>query len=194
MATSAPPTINTYISDMLAVEQHIATPLEAQIDDTDVQNSAVALRVVRAAHDGVKGRIAALESRLDAVGGHAGSPLKNTVSTIAGVAASAIDKLRKTEVSKSLRDDYTALCLASAGYTMLHATALGLGDAATASLAQSHLTDVATHIMQLSKALPVVVLSELEAMGVDVSPSVSGTAEQDAHDAWHAGAVAAATD
>jgi ferritin-like metal-binding protein YciE len=191
------PTINTYISDMLALEQHIATPLEQQLNDSDVQAQPTALRVVREALDIVQTHIGKLEARLDAVGGHSGAGVKSAVSTVMGAAASAVNKVRKTEVSKNLRDDYTALSLAAAGYTMLHTTAMGLSDDTTAALAKDHLTDVATVIMKINSILPTVVLTELQAEGAPVSPTVSAAAERDAEAAWkeagarsHAGASA----
>jgi ferritin-like metal-binding protein YciE len=193
MATTAPPTINTYISDMLALEQHIATPLENQVNDSDVQAMPAALRVVREALDVVQAHIGKLEARLEAVGGHGGSAVKNAVTSAVGVAATAIDKVRKTEVSKNLRDDYTALCLSSAGYTMLHTTALGLGDQETAALAKDHLADVATVIMKISSTLPVAVLAELTQEGVTVQPSVAAVAERDSEAAWKEGAARSAS-
>jgi ferritin-like metal-binding protein YciE len=184
MASTTAPTINTYISDMLSLEQHIATPLQEQIDDSDVQALPNALRVVRETLDTVNGHIESLQARLDAVGGHSGSPIKNAVATATGVAASALNKMRKTEVSKGLRDDYTALSLASAGYTMLHTTALGLNDAQTADLAREHLADVGTLIMRINSVLPSVVLAELQQEGANVMPAVAETAERDAESAW----------
>ncbi len=192
MSQATAPTINTYISDMLALEQHIATPLQGQVDDSDVQAQPIALRVIQEALDTVQRHISTLQTRLDAVGGHNGSPVKNAVSTAFGTAASAINKVRKTEVSKNLRDDYTALSLSSAGYTMLHTTALGLGDAQTAALAKEHLADVAAAIMKISRALPTVVLAELQQEGVNVTPDVAQTAERDAEAAWKEGGARSA--
>lgn len=192
MSQATAPTINTYISDMLALEQHIATPLQGQVDDSDVQAQPIALRVIQEALDTVQRHISTLQTRLDAVGGHNGSPVKNAVSTAFGTAASAINKVRKTEVLKNLRDDYTALSLSSAGYTMLHTTALGLGDAQTAALAKEHLADVAAAIMKISRALPTVVLAELQQEGVNVTPDVAQTAERDAEAAWKEGGARSA--
>jgi ferritin-like metal-binding protein YciE len=189
----AVPTINTYISDMLAVETHIATPLENQVNDSDVTAQPTAFKVVRETLDIVQQHIGRLEARLDAVGGHAGAPVKNAVTTAVGAAAAAINNVRKTGVSKSLRDDYTALSLSSAGYTMLHTTALGLGDTETAALAQQHLADVATQIMKIGSVLPVVVLAELSEEGATIDPTVSSQAESDANAAWKAGAARSAT-
>jgi ferritin-like metal-binding protein YciE len=192
MAQTTAPTINTYLSDMLALEQHIATPLQNQVNSA-IEAQPAALRVIREAFDIVQRHISTLEERLDAVGGHAGSPVKNAVSSVFGAAAAAIDKARKTEVSKSLRDDYSALSLSSAGYTMLHTTALGLGDDQTAALAKAHLADVATAIMKINGVLPTVVLVELRQEGVNVTPAVAQTAERDAEAAWIEGGERAAT-
>ena len=48
---------------------------------------------------------------------------------------------------------------------MLHATALGLGDEDTATLAQTHLADYAKVIVNIGKAMPGVVLAELALQG-----------------------------
>ena len=187
MSKSMSPTINTYISDTLALERHILQPLESQSNDDAMQKSANVARAVSEALTMVRSHIGALEQRLDAVGGHAGSPVKGGVASVLGAAASAIDNVRKTEVSKSLRDDYTALCLTSAAYTMLHTTALGLGDTDTATLAQQHLADTATVVMRLSSVLPSAVLSELQEEGVSVDKSVASQAERDIENAWKEG-------
>jgi ferritin-like metal-binding protein YciE len=187
------PNITTYLSDMIALERHIQQPLKSQIGDSEVQKSSVALREINAALEIVTSHITALEARLDALGGHAGLPIKSGVATALGAAATAIGNVRKTEVSKDLRDDYSALCLASAGYTMLLTTALGLGDAATAALAKKHLADDATVIMRLSSALPVVVLAELTQEGVVVDTSVVGSAEEKLEAAWREGGQRAGT-
>jgi ferritin-like metal-binding protein YciE len=192
MASTTTPTINTYISDMLALEQHVATPLENQMNDSAVAAIPVAQRAIREALDTVHRHIGKLEARLDAVGGHSGAGVKNAVSSAVGAAASAINNARKTEVSKNLRDDYTALCLTSAGYTMLHTTALGLGDTQTATLAQGHLADTAAAIMKISKSLPVAVLAELKDEGVNVDVTVAETAQRDAESAWKEGGARSA--
>lgn len=182
------PTINTDVSDMLALEQHMVKPLQSQNDDADVHANARAAQLVSEVLGSIHSHIAALDSRLTALDGHAGSPIKSGVSSALGAAASVIDKVRKTEVSKDLRDDYTAMCLASAGYTMLHATALGFGDAGTAALAKEHLADYAMLILRTSALLPSVVLAELGELGVPIDPSVSATAQQAAEEAWREGA------
>jgi ferritin-like metal-binding protein YciE len=184
--TSKPngPTINTYLSDMLALERHIVEPLEHQQQDEAVGKSLAAKRVIDEATRITQTHIAALQSRLDQVGGHAGSPIKSGVATALGAVAAAIGDARKTEVSKYLRDDYSAFALASASYTMLHTTALAIGDRATANLAERHLTDVADIVMRVSATLPSIVLTELSEEGVPIDASVLTEAEQNVERAW----------
>lgn len=187
MANTTKPTMNTYVSDMLALERHMLQPLENQAKDEDVSKSAHASRVVNEAVTLTRAHIDALDKRLDAIGGHAGSPIKSGVASVLGVAASAVNGVRKTKVSKDLRDDSAALSLASAGYTMLHTTALALGDMTTASLAQKHLADTATIVMRVSAALPIVVLAELREEGVAIDSSVTAEAERNVENAWREG-------
>ncbi len=126
----------------------------------------------------------ALEARLEAVGGHAGIGAKTSVSAAAGVVAAAVNHVRKTEFSKDLRDDYSSFALASASYTMLHTTALGMNDSETAALALRHLKGVAAMVVDFADALPSVVLDELRMEGATVDPSVAATAKKNLGEAW----------
>ncbi len=183
------PTINTYVSDMLAVENHLLQPMKTQATDSDLAGYPQAGRVINEAIRTTESHIAALEARLEALGGHGGKDFKTGVAAAAGVVAGAIGQVRKTGVSKNLRDDYSALCLASAGYTMLEAAALGLSDIETAQLAKRHLADVAALVMKASQALPSVVLQELKLEGAAVDPAAAAEAERASEDAWKVGAA-----
>jgi ferritin-like metal-binding protein YciE len=176
--------IATYLSDALALERHIAQPLQRQLDMDDTAKFSQAAELISTMKTLTDSHIANLEKQLDAAGGHAASPVKSAWSQLIGAGAAAVDSARKTKVSKNLRDDYTALALATAGYTMLNATALGLGDAATAQLAKQHLEDYAPVIVQISRALPGVVLEELTLDGETVQISAAQIAEQNTADAW----------
>lgn len=182
------PTINMHISDMLGLERHMLVPFEKQQNDEDVQALAGAKRLVDTIATTSKQHIDALTSRLDEVGGHSGSQLKWGFASALGNVASAIGGVRKMEVSKDIRDDYTAMCLASAGYTMLHTTALALGDHETADLAKKHLSDYAACVLKASAVLPSVVLSELSQDGLSIDSSVAAKAQKDTEEAWSAGA------
>lgn len=176
--------IATYLSDMLALERHIAVPIESQLKSGDHQDYAEAIRILNQIRACTQSHVSALEARLDAVGGHAGSPVKSAWSALLGGGAAALNQVRKTKVSKSLRDDYTALGLSTISYTMLHATALGLGDAATAQLAKNHLDDYAPLVVEISKTMPAIVLEELRADGEDVRVSAAQMSEAITSESW----------
>ena len=187
MASTTKPTINTYVSDMLALEQHLSQPIDHQVKDESVAKSPHAARVINEILTNTTSHIEALNQRLESLGGHAGSPVKSGVASVLGVAAAAIGNARKTEVSKYLRDDNAALALVSAGYTMLHTTALAFGDSATAALAQKNLADTATSVMRISGVLPIVVLAELTEEGLAIDTSVSSEVERNVENAWKDG-------
>lgn len=176
--------IQTYVSDMLALERHIAQPLKRQRDMSDVDRYPQAKTVVAQLQTMNDSHVAALEECLKTLGGHPASPVKSAWSAMLGVGAAAIDSVRKTKVSKALRDDYTALNLAAVSYTMLHATCVGLGDAATAGLAKRHLADYARLVMQVNQIIPDIVLAELRDDGETVSTTAAATIRQETNEIW----------
>ena len=177
--------IQTYVSDMLALERHIGQPLARQLDMDESAEFTQAADIISSIKSLSDAHVAALEAHLKTVGGGgAASPIKSAVGTVLGAGAAAIGSVRKTKVSKNLRDDQTALSLATISYTMLHTTALGLGDAATAQLAKSHLEDYTPVVIQITKAMPAVVLQELADDGENVQISAAALAEQNTQEAW----------
>jgi ferritin-like metal-binding protein YciE len=176
--------LQAYVSDMLAVERHIRIPLETQAKDDDFSKYPQSGALVQRLLDQSKRHIAALEAELQQLGGNAADPVKSAVSQFEGFFAGAIDMMRKTKVSKGLRDDYTALALCTAGYTLLQTTAMALGNSTVAKLAQRHLSDYAQSVMAIGQALPEVALRELSDIGVDVATEAATAARQAAKEAW----------
>ncbi len=176
--------IPTYVSDMLALEQHIAQPLKRQISMPESANYGAAAALFAALHTTNASHVAALEQCLARLGGHEAAGIKSAWSTLLGASAAAIDSMRKTKVSKSLRDDYTALNLAAISYTMLHATAVGLGETAVAELARAHLSDYARLVMEIAQAVPDVVLQELRDDGEPVATAAAELIRQQMNAIW----------
>ncbi|MBC5829038.1 MAG: DUF892 family protein [Candidatus Eremiobacteraeota bacterium] len=174
----------TYVSDMLAVERHIRTPFGTQMDDGDFSEYGEARALLGRLCDTADRHINDLKQCLDDLGGHEASPIKSAVLKIEGFFAGAIDKVRKTKVSKGLRDDYTALALCTAGYTMLAATANAMGEPQVATLAQRLLRDYAQCIMEIGNALPGVVVKELADNGLAVDDSTIEQSRRFTQEAW----------
>jgi ferritin-like metal-binding protein YciE len=177
-------TIATYLSDMLALERHIAAPIDSQLNSDEHQEYADAFGLIVRIKAITDNHIAALDARLTEIGGHPGSGVKSAWSQLLGSGAAALNQVRKTKVSKSLRDDYTALGLAAISYTMLHATALGLGDEVTAALAKRHLDEVAPMIETISRAIGGIVLQELRDDGENVRISAADISERQTQESW----------
>jgi ferritin-like metal-binding protein YciE len=176
--------IATYLGDMLALERHIAAPIDAQLSSPDHNEYASAIALITQIKNATERHIAALDARLAAVGGDPVGGVKSAWASLLGGGAAALNTVRKTKVSKSLRDDSTALSLAATGYTMLHATALGLGDQTTAALAKRHLDDIAPIIVDISRTIGVVVLQELRDDGANVVISAAEYTQQATADSW----------
>ena len=176
--------LQTYVSDLLALIGHIEVPVERQLNIDDSANYAEAMSIMTEIKGVTTAQRAALQAQLETLGGHPASGLKSAWSALLGAGAAAVNSVRKTKVSKSLRDDYTALSLASISYTMLNATALGLGDQAVATLAERHLSQIAPIIIRISKAIPAVVLQELRDDGESVRVSAAELSAQTTHAAW----------
>lgn len=179
--------LQTYVSDMLALERHIRIPFEVQANDDDFSKYPQAGSLVNQLLQQSQQHIAALETSLTELGGNPASPVKSAVSQFEGFFAGMIDGMRKTKISKALRDDYTALALCTAGYTLLQTTAMAMGNSTVATLAQRHLTDYAKSVMAIGQALPEVVLQELTDIGIEVATSVAEPARQAAKAAWQGG-------
>jgi len=88
-----------------------------------------------------------------------------------------------------LRDTYCALHLVNMSYTMLHSTALALHDQRTAELALQHLRDLTELTVELSRAVPHVVVNELADQHDGADRTVAALASDQTHEAWSAVSV-----
>lgn len=186
-------TLAAYVSDMLALEEHVCIPFKSQRDDADFQSMPQAAALVGRIAALAETHIQTLRSALDSLGGHPPHAAKSAFTNIEGWIASAIDKMRKTKVPKGLRDDYTAIALCTAGYNMLLTTANAFGNDGVAQLARRHLQDYAQAIVDIADALPAVVLQDLSASGVQVESTVTARSQADIRTAWRTGESATTT-
>jgi ferritin-like metal-binding protein YciE len=153
-------TIADYVGDVVALESHIEEALDRQLSMAKEHPQAGA--AVQRFHDMVKQNRDALKQHQAEVGSTGGNPIKEVGSTVLGVAAGLIDKIRTEGVSKALRDDYTAFNHAAIGYTMLHTTALALGDQRTADVATRGLRGYASAVQEINHLIGDVVTWELQ--------------------------------
>ncbi|HWM93531.1 MAG TPA: hypothetical protein VN493_22405 [Thermoanaerobaculia bacterium] len=177
--------IRPYVADMAAVEKHILEAIERQHNDDGFKDFPNALGLVGRLAGLLKTHVENLETHLGSLpGGGVAATVKETVTGVLGGLAGVYDKVRKDKVSRALRDDYTALSLATISYTMLHSTALGLRQGTTAEIALRNLKELTPYIMELSQIIPQVVLKELSFEGYDIDFSLGPQAVRDTQEAW----------
>lgn len=178
-------TIDSYVTDMLALEKHIQTVLAGQIEDLDehseVKGPLIKLHEVceRHARD-----LEALTVRREQNVGGMSKVVKKAVSSVLGLGAAAVDFVRTEKLPKDLRDDYTALSLAYIGYVMLHSSALSLNDHEVAELARTHFRNHAQNMMALQQIIPAATVALLAEKGLEPSTSVLPTISDSVRSAW----------
>jgi hypothetical protein len=158
--------LHKHVSDMVALVDHILEAVETQLGWEEIQRLPEARQRLEQTLAVLRAQKLKLESYLAGTGEDA-SLLKKAVTTITGMAAGLYGKVREHTGSRILRDDYTALNLASVSYTMLHTTALTYGERVLADLAALHFKELATLIVGLADALPEIVAREIEGADAD---------------------------
>ena len=183
MARDRDTAINSYITDMIALEDHIGKALKAQISDlNDYPDLDAEIRQVHHLVEHHISDLRALAERRKA--GGITETVKRAGAAVAGVAAGVIDLVRTEGLPKNLRDDYTAFSLATIGYAMLYTTAAGLGEREVAELAQQHLRDYAGAVTRLNTLVPASVIRYLREEGLPVQESVLSEVGRTIKAAW----------
>lgn len=169
-------TLTTYVGDMHALEQHMLEAFETQLKLT--QDTPDAQAVVQQLVTSTRNHITALEQRVVALG-HTEKTVTDTIKTVVaglfGLAAGAIDAIRPQQVSKALRDSYTATNHAIIAYIMLQTTGVALSDQETADLAERHLNDCVANAQAIASVMPSLVVKDLSD---DVGNVAAGSAEK----------------
>ena len=177
--------LNGYITDMNAVEEHIAEALERQLEGDAIKKYPEANRVVTQLHGVLQRHTTALRAEVeDDEGLSLTGALKEALGDALGFAAGLYDKVRDDKVSRMIRDDYTATSLAAISYHMLYTTALGLKKPDVASMALRHLKDLSPILVDLSKVVCHVVAKELADQDKVFDGTVGAQAVSDTQEAW----------
>lgn len=154
-------TIQKYIHDMLALQRHVLEAVERQRDDEKVRAHPEVNEVVIRIERMLKAHLAELETVAEEIGGGKGSVVKKALGGALGVAAGLYDRMRSHELSRMLRDNYTALNLAAISYSMMHTMALAVTEENVARLAKRHLAQIPPLLDSVRRLLPHVVADEI---------------------------------
>jgi len=175
--------INSYVTDMLALEDHIEKALRGQLED--LKDHPDVITELTQIHRKVEHHISDLKllSERRSAGGPA-DLIKRAGSAVLGLGAAAVDLVRKEGLPKNLRDDYTAFSLATIGYVMLYTTGLSLGDREVAELARQHFTDYAESVTRLHNIVPAAVIRYLKEDGLPVQENVLPEISRAIEEVW----------
>jgi len=177
--------LQKYVSDMVAVEEHISSAVKRQVKDEKLaKHPSQAARVINNIAQMSERHEGELQTHLHAIGGDAAKGIKEVTSAALGSIAGLYDKVRSEAVSKMVRDDYTALNLATMGYTMLHTTALALNEQRTAALALRHLQEYTSVVLEINEIVPSVVVADLRENGTLINDNVLLQAVANTQSAW----------
>lgn len=176
-------TINSYITDMLSLEEHLDKAITGQIEDLKDDPQVVA--DLKAVQRWVQHHVSDLKQLSEArQATTASDAIKRAGSGVLGFAAGLIDLVRSEGLAKNLRDDYAALSLAAIGYVMLNTTALALDDREVADLASQHLRDYTKALVGLHSAIPAAVVRFLQQEGLPARPDVLNEVYRNVTEAW----------
>ncbi len=181
---SAPPALRTYVNDMVTLNKHILEAVEHQIADSRVEKDSPAADLLGKVKSTLTRQVGELDGHVVRLGSETGATLKQVIGGVAGNIAGLYDKVRKDPVSRMLRDDYTALNMASISYTMLHTTALAFHDELVAKTALTHLQELTPIIMRYNEITPQLVVEELTDENDPVDTSVVALAVSNTQAAW----------
>ena len=169
MSRTTTEAINSYLTDMLALERHIEVAIDAQVKDLK-DKPEVLVMALETIQVTVEHHVASLKQIIaERDAGAANSiaeAVKRAASVLAGAGAAAVDLVRNEKLPKDLRDDYTAFSLATVSYVMLLSTAMALNDQPVAELAERHLRQYTKVVMKLHNILPSAVIAELREEGL----------------------------
>ncbi|MDQ2806312.1 MAG: DUF892 family protein [Chloroflexota bacterium] len=174
--------LQKYVGDQHALESHILQAIDKQVKLAE--NDAAAKAKFEEITRTLQRHLDSLATRLEALGGSATHPIKEAGAAALGVAAGLIDKVRAEEISKDLRDDYTAINLSIISYIMLNATALALGDNETATLAERNVKDSADFVVWINNHMPKFVINDLKDSGASIDSSAMAAGEAMVKRVW----------
>jgi len=186
MSRNSTDAVNSYITDMLALEEHILTAVQGQqesMKDEHPKFSAVLRDIEGLAKTHAAQLRQLVDERRISAGGAIAGAVKKAGSVVLGAGAAAIDLVRTERVPKNLRDDYTALSLATIGYAMLFTTATSLGEPAVAQIAAAQHKSYAQASMALHHIVPASVVELLmeEGLATDATGVKAVNKELDTH-------------
>jgi len=163
-------TLATYVGDMHALEVHLEDAFSKQLSITKdyPEAHAVVELLVSTSHRHIQTlgeQVAELGNTEKIIT----DKIKTLIAGLFGYAAGVIDIVRPLAASKALRDSYTAIHLAIAGYVLLSSTARALEHSTIQKIADHFLGEWEKISHDVAKVLPGLAVGDMIADGVQVT-------------------------
>lgn len=184
MSTEKNNNLQTYTSDLHALERHFMNAVKKQKTSDRVTDKR-AVDLLNNLDKTASAHVQKLSAELDQMGAEVKSTIKSKIATFAGSVAGMIDSVRDDALSKMLRDDYAALSMITIGYTMLHTHALSNENHELAEMSKNHLDDCTILITQISKVIPMVTAYEINS-DTDRAEEIGRQALENTQESWSA--------
>lgn len=184
MSTEKENNIQTYTSDLHALERHFMNAVKKQ-KTSDKATDKRGVELLNNLDKMSSAHVQKLSAELDQMGAEVKSTVKSKIASFAGSVAGMIDTVRDDALSKMLRDDYAALSMITVGYTMLHTHALSDDNQKLADLSKKHLDDCTIMITEISKVIPIVTAYEINS-DTDRAEEIGNRALENTQQSWKA--------
>lgn len=173
--------LKRHLSDMIALDRELLTAIRRQLQGPELESFDSARMTLEETERALERHIADLDAEQEALGGAQGGGVKNIAASMAGAAASVVDRLRTEPVSRMLRDDYVALSLVDISYWMLRSTALAMDNERLADRAEACANEIRPLFERLGEAVPQAAMQEVIQRAVH--PEAMEQAAKDIEDA-----------
>ncbi|MDD2943938.1 MAG: hypothetical protein PHC51_13355 [bacterium] len=173
------------LREQIALEEDLCRKFESQISEIESDEFLDAKELLTNASKVLEGHYNKLNELLDTLEIEDSNGHRTAVVTVSDSIETADKNLRqKRNISKILRDDYSALNLVTISNTILHTTALALDNSAVADVSLQHLANLAPYVVRVGELVPRVLARELRSQSLGVDMAVAEAALVNVKLAW----------
>ncbi len=171
-----------HISEQIALEEHLYKLMGDQIELMSESEFEEARNTLRKICEILERHFVPLNELLNKL--ELGSNNKAVIGNGISHGHSYDHKHPGQNISRMLRDDYSALNKVTMSNTLLHTMALALDSEEIANVALKHLENLTPFVVKIGELVPEVVTKELAALSSTINLLAAQTALKNTKDAW----------
>jgi len=177
--------LKDHLSEQIALEEHLFKTIEDQISDIEGDDFSDARDLLKSTSKTLEKHFTPLNQLLDTLEKDALLVRMGSIAKNGDARAHTLNsEKQKRQISKILRDIYSALNLITMSNTLLHTTALALEYDEVAKMALEHLENLAPLVVKIGELIPEIVARELYAESSGINLAIAKTALLNTQRAW----------